>query len=130
MNISIGILSAAVLLVLSALVAILARQAADRKRMLQLAVDLTELEKRLVLFNEGSQGVGKRLVEVERQMSVFASDQVQLQQRLGDDVVAMRYSNAEQLLHSGAPDEEIKQQSGLSDAEIELMKLIQRKGSD
>jgi len=84
--------------------------------------DLTGLEDRLTLFNQGAVGIGRRLIEAERRLKNVAEDQAQLMQHTSD----LTYTQAGELIESGATLEELVKRCNIPRSEAELMMLIHR----
>ena len=82
--------------------------------------ELAALRNSLVIYNEGAQGIGRRLVQAEQQLKGVVNDQAQLINQLGEQP----YTEAARLVAQGLDVDEIVQQCSLSRAEVELMKLL------
>lgn len=91
-----------------------------RKRMDLMAAELDELKRNLNIFNDGAQGIGRRLVEAEKQLKMVASDQAQLKQQSGTQT----YTDAANMVAQGLTVDEIVARCDLSRAEVELMLLL------
>lgn len=94
-----------------------------RRQMTQLEQELEALKHNLAIFNDGAQGIGRRLVEAEKQLKMVSSDQAQFKQQASSQA----YSDAAQLVAQGMSAEQILAQSDLSAAEVELMILLHEK---
>lgn len=91
-----------------------------RKRMDLMSTELDELKRNLNIFNDGAQGIGRRLVEAEKQLKMVASDQAQLKQQSGTQT----YTDAANMVAQGLTVDEIVARCDLSRAEVELMLLL------
>jgi hypothetical protein len=96
-----------------------------RKRMDLMASELDELKRNLNIFNDGAQGIGRRLVEAEKQLKMVASDQAQLKQQGG----TQSYTDAANMVAQGLTVDEIVDRCDLSRAEVELMILLSDRGN-
>lgn len=75
------------------------------------------------LSNNSAVGVGRRLIAVERKLSITESRQLQMQHQEGEQVP---YAQAVHLLNSGVPADEVVRVCGLSRAEVSLMEMMHR----
>ena len=82
--------------------------------------ELAALRNSLVIYNEGAQGIGRRLVQAEQQLKGVVNDQAQLINQLGEQP----YTEAARFVAQGLDVDEIVRQCSLSRAEVELMKLL------
>ena len=105
------------LLVLIAGAALLRRY---KRRLDIINAELFELKRSLSIFDDGAQGIGRRLVEAERQLKSVVSDQVQFKQQSNNQ----SYTDAASLVAQGLSVDEVVEQSDLSRAEVELMVLL------
>ena len=85
-----------------------------------LEAELGELRNSLLIYNEGAQGIGRRLVQAEHRLKSLVNDQAQLASQLGEQP----YTEAARLVAQGLSVDEIVEQCSLSRAEVELMKLL------
>ena len=105
------------LLVLIAGAALLRRY---KRRLDIINAELFQLKRSLSIFDDGAQGIGRRLVEAERQLKSVVSDQVQFKQQSNNQ----SYTDAASLVAQGLSVDEVVEQSDLSRAEVELMVLL------
>ena len=110
----------ALLLLLIVAVVVLRR---DRQRLDALAEELAAVKHNLGIFNDGAQGIGRRLVEAEKQLKMVSTDQAQLKQQGSNQA----YTEAALLVSQGLSAEQIVQRRDLSHAEVELMILLRDK---
>ena len=82
--------------------------------------ELLDLKRNLSIFDDGAQGIGRRLVEAERQLKSVVSDQVQLKQQSSNQ----SYTDAASLVAQGLSVDQVVDRSDLSRAEVELMVLL------
>ena len=96
----------------------------DRKRLDSVTAELATLKHDLSIFNDGAQGIGRRLVEAEKQLKSVANDQAQLKQQTSNQ----SYTEAAVLVAEGLSVDEIVERCELSRAEVELMVLLRDAG--
>ena len=82
--------------------------------------ELLDLKRNLSIFDDGAQGIGRRLVEAERQLKSVVSDQVQFKQQSSNQ----SYTDAASLVAQGLSVDQVVDRSDLSRAEVELMVLL------
>jgi len=99
------------LLVLIAGAALLRRY---KRRLDIINAELFELKRSLSIFDDGAQGIGRRLVEAERQLKSVVSDQVQFKQQSNNQ----SYTDAASLVAQGLSVDEVVEQSDLSRASL------------
>ena len=81
-----------------------------------------ENDKQSQMSNVGVIGVGQRLVDLEKMVNRMGKAQAEL----NDNHVDLAYSRARMLLQQGLSDEAVVSSSGLSLAEVSLIKMIQQ----
>ena len=91
-----------------------------KRRLDVINAELVELKRSLSIFDDGAQGIGRRLVEAERQLKSVVSDQVQFKQQSSNQ----SYTDAASLVAQGLSVDQVVEQSDLSRAEVELMVLL------
>lgn len=92
----------------------------DRKRLDNVTAELANLKHDLSIFNDGAQGIGRRLVEAEKQLKMVANDQAQLKQQTSNQ----SFTDAAVLVAEGLTVDQIVERCELSRAEVELMVLL------
>ena len=100
-------------------------QRKQRQQLLGLQLEVKQLQRSLAIFDDGSQGIGRRLVAAEKQLKSVLSDQSQLKQQASQQI----YTDAAELVASGLTVDQILSQSDISRAEVELMVLLRDKPS-
>tara|TARA_B100001093_G_scaffold253591_1_gene242665 strand:+ start:108 stop:497 length:390 start_codon:yes stop_codon:yes gene_type:complete len=100
-------------------------QRKQHQQLLGLQVEVKQLQRSLAIFDDGSQGIGRRLVEAEKQLKSVLSDQSQLKQQASQQI----YTDAAELVAAGLSVDQILSQSDISRAEVELMVLLRDKPS-
>ena len=100
-------------------------QRKQRQQLLDLQFEVKQLQRSLVIFDDGSQGIGRRLVAAEKQLKSVLSDQSQLKQQASQQI----YTDAAELVAAGLTVDQILSQSDISRAEVELMVLLRDKPS-
>ena len=101
-------------------------QRRQRQQLLDLQLEVKHLQRSLVIFDDGSQGIGRRLVAAEKQLKTVLSDQSQLKQQASQQI----YTDAAELVAAGLTIDQILSQSDISRAEVELMVLLRDKPTD
>ncbi len=99
---------------------------ARRKQLKSMQAEISELKNNLDIFNEGAQGIGRRLLDAERQLQIVASDQAQLMQKADNK----SFTEAADLIAQGVSVEQVVTRCNLSIAEVELMALLNDKNQD
>ena len=100
-------------------------QRKQRQQLLGLQLEVKQLQRSLAIFDDGSQGIGRRLVAAEKQLKSVLSDQSQLKQQASQQI----YTDAAELVAAGLTVDQILSQSDISRAEVELMVLLRDKPS-
>lgn len=87
---------------------------------------IAQLEARLALFDDGSQGLGRRLVELDHRLQKLVDQQASAKPAVA---VSDAVSHAEliAMIQQGAEPDEIALRSGMSAAEVELLMLVHQK---
>ena len=98
-------------------------QRKQRQQLLDLQFEVKQLQRSLAIFDDGSQGIGRRLVAAEKQLKSVLSDQSQLKQQASQQI----YTDAAELVAAGLTVDQILSQSDISRAEVELMVLLRDK---
>ena len=98
-------------------------QRRQRQQLLDLQLEVKQLQRSLAIFDDGSQGIGRRLVAAEKQLKSVLSDQSQLKQQASQQI----YTDAAELVAAGLTVDQILSQSEISRAEVELMVLLRDK---
>jgi hypothetical protein len=91
-----------------------------RRRLDIINAELSDLKRSLSIFDDGAQGIGRRLVEAEKQLKSVVSDQVQIKQQSSNQ----SYTDAVSLVAQGLSVDQVVERSDLSRAEVELMVLL------
>lgn len=91
-----------------------------KQRLDAMNTELNQLKRNLSIFDDGAQGIGRRLVEAERQLKSVVSDQAQFKQQSSNQ----SYTDAASLVTQGLSVDQIVEKSDLSRAEVELMVLL------
>ncbi|MBT5292504.1 MAG: DUF2802 domain-containing protein [Cellvibrionales bacterium] len=91
-----------------------------KRRLDAINAELNNLKRSLSIFDDGAQGIGRRLVEAERQLKSVVSDQVQFKQQSSNQ----SYTDAASLVAQGLSVDQVVERSDLSRAEVELMVLL------
>lgn len=91
-----------------------------RRRLDIINAELSDLKRSLSIFDDGAQGIGRRLVEAEKQLKSVVSDQVQIKQQSSNQ----SYTEAASLVAQGLSVDQVVERSDLSRAEVELMVLL------
>ena len=91
-----------------------------KRRLDAINAELHNLKRSLSIFDDGAQGIGRRLVEAERQLKSVVSDQVQFKQQSSNQ----SYTDAASLVAQGLSVDQVVERSDLSRAEVELMVLL------
>ena len=97
----------------------------QRQQLLNLQFEVKQLQRSLAIFDDGSQGIGRRLVAAEKQLKSVLSDQSQLKQQASQQI----YTDAAELVAAGLTVDQILSQTDISRAEVELMVLLRDKPS-
>ena len=100
-------------------------QRKQRQQLLGLQLEVKQLQRSLAIFDDGSQGIGRRLVAAEKQLKSVLSDQSQLKQQASQQI----YTDAAELVAAGLTVDQILSQSDISRPEVELMVLLRDKPS-
>ena len=95
-------------------------QRKQRQQLLDLQFEVKQLQRSLAIFDDGSQGIGRRLVAAEKQLKSVLSDQSQLKQQANKQI----YTDAAELVAAGLTVDQILSKSDISRAEDELMVLL------
>lgn len=98
-------------------------QRTHREQLLHLESEVKQLRSSLAIFDDGSQGIGRRLVAAEKQLKSVLSDQSQMKQQASQQI----YTEAAELVAAGLSIDQILSKSGISRAEVELMVLLRDK---
>ena len=101
-------------------------QRKQRQQLLDLQFEVKQLQRSLAIFDDGSQGIGRRLVAAEKQLKSVLSDQSQLKLQANKQI----YTDAAELVAAGLTVDQILSKSDISRAEVELMVLLRDKPSD
>ncbi|WP_370981586.1 DUF2802 domain-containing protein [Agaribacterium sp. ZY112] len=111
-----GLISAALILMNLAFIAAFIQMRAHsvRKRAI--------MNKQLQMSNSGVMGVGERVLHLEKQLTLLSKQQ----QELNDSHVELACGRARSMLNQGLSDETVAASSGLSVAEVSLMKMMQQ----
>ena len=117
----IAIVAVSLLVVLFAIVLLRRYQ----QRLDAMTSELDNLKRNLSIFDDGAQGIGRRLVEAERQLKSVVSDQAQFKQQSSNQ----SYTDAASLVAEGLSVDQIVERSDLSRAEVELMVLLRESDS-
>ena len=91
-----------------------------KRRLDDMNTELNQLKRNLSIFDDGAQGIGRRLVDAERQLKSVVSDQAQFKQQSSNQ----SYTDAAGLVAQGLSVDEVVEKSDLSRAEVELMVLL------
>ena len=91
-----------------------------KRRLDVINAELVDLKRNLSIFDDGAQGIGRRLVEAERQLKSVVSDQVQFKHQSSNQ----SYTDAASLVAQGLSVDQVVERSDLSRAEVELMVLL------
>ena len=91
-----------------------------KRRLDVINAELVDLKRNLSIFDDGAQGIGRRLVEAERQLKSVVSDQVQFKHQSSNQ----SYTDAASLVAQGLSVDQVVDRSDLSRAEVELMVLL------
>ena len=91
-----------------------------KRRLDTINAELLDLKRNLSIFDDGAQGIGRRLVEAERQLKSVVSDQVQFKHQSSNQ----SYTDAASLVAQGLSVDQVVDRSDLSRAEVELMVLL------
>ena len=91
-----------------------------KRRLDAINAELNNLKRSLSIFDDGAQGIGRRLVEAERQLKLVVIDQVQFKQQSSNQ----SYTDAASLVAQGLSVDQVVERSDLSRAEVELMVLL------
>ena len=116
-----GAIVVALLLVVLAGALLLARY---KRRLDNMNTELEQLKRNLSIFDDGAQGIGRRLVDAERQLKSVVSDQAQFKQQSSNQ----SYTDAASLVAQGLSVDQVVEKSDLSRAEVELMVLLRESG--
>ena len=100
-------------------------QRKQRQQLLDLQFEVKQLQRSLAIFDDGSQGIGRRLVAAEKQLKSVLSDQSQLKQQANKQI----YTDAAELVAAGLTVDQILSKSDISRAEVKLMVLLRDKPS-
>ncbi|MGB2272647.1 MAG: DUF2802 domain-containing protein [Pseudomonadales bacterium] len=117
----IAIVAVSLLVVLFAMVLLRRYQ----QRLDAMTSELNNLKRNLSIFDDGAQGIGRRLVEAERQLKSVVSDQAQFKQQSSNQ----SYTDAASLVAEGLSVDQVVERSDLSRAEVELMVLLRESDS-
>ena len=117
----IAIVAVSLLVVLFAIVLLRRYQ----QRLDAMTSELDNLKRNLSIFDDGAQGIGRRLVEAERQLKSVVSDQAQFKQQSSNQ----SYTDAASLVAEGLSVDQVFERSDLSRAEVELMVLLRESDS-
>ena len=117
----IAIVAVSLLVVLFAIVLLRRYQ----QRLDAMTSELDNLKRNLSIFDDGAQGIGRRLVEAERQLKSVVSDQAQFKQQSSNQ----SYTDAASLVAEGLSVDQVVERSDLSRAEVELMVLLRESDS-
>ena len=117
----IAIVALSLLVVLFAIVLLRRYQ----QRLDAMTSELDNLKRNLSIFDDGAQGIGRRLVEAERQLKSVVSDQAQFKQQSSNQ----SYTDAASLVAEGLSVDQVVERSDLSRAEVELMVLLRESDS-
>ncbi len=93
-----------------------------QRRCVAMESELKQLREQLSLVNRGTIGVGRRLVQIEARLQDIEQGQEYITQTTSQH--QQPYTQAEQLLNSGADEVQLKENCGLSLGEAKLMQLI------
>ena len=100
-------------------------QRKHRQQLLGLEIEVKQLQRSLAIFDDGTQGIGRRLVAAEKQLKSVLSDQSQIKQQASQQI----YTDAAEWVAAGLSIDEILSKSDISRAEVELMVLLRDKPS-
>lgn len=117
----IAVVAVSLLVVLFAIVLLRRYQ----QRLDAMTSELDNLKRNLSIFDDGAQGIGRRLVEAERQLKSVVSDQAQFKQQSSNQ----SYTDAASLVAEGLSVDQVVERSDLSRAEVELMVLLRESDS-
>ena len=95
-----------------------------KRRLDNMNTELEQLKRNLSIFDDGAQGIGRRLVDAERQLKSVVSDQAQFKQQSSNQ----SYTDAASLVAQGLSVDQVVEKSDLSRAEVELMVLLRESG--
>lgn len=112
------LVSAALLLLIVLVAALMLNR--YKRRLDIMNAELCDLKRSLSIFDDGAQGIGRRLVEAERQLKSVVSDQAQFKQQSNNQ----SYTEAATLVAEGLSVDQVVEKSDLSRAEVELMVLL------
>ena len=95
-----------------------------KRRLDNMNTELEQLKRNLSIFDDGAQGIGRRLADAERQLKSVVSDQAQFKQQSSNQ----SYTDAASLVAQGLSVDQVVEKSDLSRAEVELMVLLRESG--
>mgnify|MGYP002037268313 FL=1 len=85
--------------------------------------ELKNLETTISVFEDGSQGVGRRLLSAENQLQSLLSDQLKIK----DKLIVKSFSDASNLVSKGFSRDEVFSASDLTKSEVDLLFLLNEK---
>ena len=96
-----------------------------KKELLIMHLNIQKLTNKVNIFEDGSQGVGRRLLATENQLKSLLTDQSEIKNKL----VSQSFSEASNLVSKGYSLDEICSNTDLSKSEIELLFLLNEKNN-
>tara|TARA_B100002019_G_C21243005_1_gene586625 strand:- start:402 stop:800 length:399 start_codon:yes stop_codon:yes gene_type:complete len=95
----------------------------QKKELLKMHKELKNLETTISVFEDGSQGVGRRLLSAENQLQSLLSDQLKIK----DKLIVKSFSDASNLVSKGFSRDEVFSASDLTKSEVDLLFLLNEK---
>ena len=86
-----------------------------------------QLRAQMNVFDDGSQGLGRRLIEVDRQLQSIIAGQAGQPQSAMQAADAGQFAEAESMIKQGVSIDDIIERTGMSAAEVELLMLVNEK---
>ena len=95
----------------------------QKKELLIMYKELKNLETTISIFEDGAQGVGRRLLSAENQLQSLVSDQ----SKIKDQLICKSFSDASNLVSKGFSRDEVFSASDLTKSEVDLLFLLNEK---
>ena len=95
----------------------------QKKELLIMYKELKNLETTISIFEDGAQGVGRRLLSAENQLQSLVSDQ----SKIKDKLICKSFSDASNLVSKGFSRDEVFSASDLTKSEVDLLFLLNEK---
>ena len=95
----------------------------QKKELLIMYKELKNLENTISIFEDGAQGVGRRLLSAENQLQSLVSDQSEIK----DKLICKSFSDASNLVSKGFSRDEVFSDSDLTKSEVDLLFLLNEK---